>query len=381
MKTIIVVSDLAEPASIGRGGLGMYLLQWLHGLQRLGYRVVFLEYLKQESGEAKEFVVGYFRDTVMHWWHPEQSALMLATSGMSLFGLEAAEVKRVAREAAAVITIAAPYRRDPYPLMADVRPRILVEQDPGYTHLWATGGDTRDVFGDHDYYFTVGGHIGTTKCSLPTLGFRWQPTWNPVVLDWWSGKAITRDRFTTIADWRSYGYLEFAGQVFGPKAEEFCRFIELPRLADEPVEIALNIDPEDPDLAYLREHGWHIESPRVVAGPDGYRDYVQGSLGEFSCAKGGYVGTRCGWFSDRSACYLAAGRPVVLQSTGYGDLLPTGRGLFAVQTVAEAAEAIRAIRKDYTLHSTAARAIAEEHFDSGRVVKRLLAAAGVDSGS
>jgi hypothetical protein len=382
MKTIIVVSDLAEPASIGRGGLGMYLLQWLQGLEQFGYRVVFLEYLKQEPGEAKEFVVGYFRDTVTNWWHPRQSALMLATTGTSLFGLRADEVERIAHEAAAVITIAAPYRRDPYPFIAEVRPRILVEQDPGYTHLWATGGDSRDVFGEHDYYFTVGGKIGTSRCSIPTLDIRWQPTWNPVVLDWWSsGTAITRDRFTTIADWRSYGYLEFAGQVFGPKAEEFRRFMGLPRLADEPVEIALNIDPEDPDLAYLREHGWHIESPRLVANPDGYRDYVQGSLGEFSCAKGGYVGTRCGWFSDRSACYLAAGRPVVLQSTGYEDLLPTGRGLFAVRTVAEAAEAIRAIRKDYSLHSTAARAVVEEHFDSRRVVKRLLAAAGLDSGT
>src|SRR5262245_13127960 len=378
LKTLVVVSDLAEPASIGRGGLSMYVLQWLHGLERLGHRVVFLEFLKKDPGESRESLVRYFRDTITKWWRPQQSALLLATSATSLFGLESEEVRHVARQAAAVITIAATYRSDPYPLIDDVRPRILVEQDPGYTHLWAAGGDPRNIFGEHDYYFTVGGNIGTRRCSLPTFDLQWRSTWNPVVLDWWSpGKPIARDRFTTIADWRGYGYLEFAGQVLGPKAEEFRRFIDLPKLAGESLGIALNIEPEDPDLAYLSDHGWRVESPEVVASPDRYHDYVESSRGEFSCAKGGYVGTRCGWFSDRSACYLAAGRPVILQSTGVEVLLPRGRGTLTVLPVAEAAEAIKAIRRDYALHATAARSIAQEHFDSGRVVRRLLAAAGL----
>jgi hypothetical protein len=180
-----------------------------------------------------------------------------------------------------------------------------------------------------------------------------------------------------VADWRGYGYLEFEGQLLGPKAEEFRKFIRLPDLAGEPVEITLNIDPADPDLAYLREHGWQIERPDVVSTPEMYRDYVASSLGEFSCAKGGYVGTRGGWFSDRSACYLAAGRPVVLQATGFADLLPTGRGLFSVATVEEAAEAVRAIRRDYALHAAAARAIARDHLDSDKVIGDVLARAGI----
>src|SRR5262249_37298667 len=144
------------------------------------------------------------------------------------------------------------------------------------------------------------------------------------------------------------------------------------------LEIALNIDREDPDLATLTEHGWKVETPEVVSDPESYRDYVAGSLGEFSCAKGGYVGTRGGWFSDRSGCFLAAGGPVVLQSTGFEDLLPTGRGLFAVSTVEEAAEALRAIRRDYDLHSGAARSIAAEYFDSDQLVGRLLKEAGLE---
>src|SRR5262249_38177037 len=126
-------------------------------------------------------------------------------------------------------------------------------------------------------------------------------------------------------------------------------------------------------------HGWHIENPKVVSTPAGYRSYIESSLGEFSCAKGGYVGTCCGWFSDRSVCYLAAGRPVILQSTGFEDLLPTGKGLFAVRTVEEAAEAVKVVRRDYASHSAAARAIAQEHFDSDRLLRRLLAEAGIRS--
>jgi hypothetical protein len=378
MATLIVLEDLAGPANIGRGGLGTYVLQWLHGFERLGHRVVLVEFLKEDPGPARASQVRYFAEIIESWWHPDRAALIVEPTRESLYGLDVPAVAQVAAEAAAVITLAAHYRREPYPLVERVRPRVLIEQDPGYTHLWAAQGDPADVYGEQDVYFTVGGNIGTPRCALPTFGIHWRPIWNPVVLDWWTpGRPLTRPHFTTIADWRSYGYLEFAGQVLGPKAEEFRKFIGLPGLIDEPVEIALNIDPDDPDLSYLRNHGWHIESPEVVTDPSGYRSYVEGSLGEFSCAKGGYVGTRCGWFSDRSACYLAAGRPVILQATGFEDLLPTGRGLFAVRTAEEAAEAVKAVRRDYAFHAAAARQIAREHLDSDRVLRRVLAEAEI----
>src|SRR5262249_13439093 len=147
----------------------------------------------------------------------------------SLYGLDANAVTRIAAEADAVISLAAHYRRAPFPLIERVRPRILIEQDPGYTHLWAAGGDPADVYGEQDHYFTVGGNIGSPLCALPTLGIRWRPIFNPVVLNWWVDCPLSRDRFTTVADWRSYGYLEFQGQVLGPKAEEFRKFINLPK--------------------------------------------------------------------------------------------------------------------------------------------------------
>jgi hypothetical protein len=315
---------------------------------------------------------------VERWWHPERSALLVESSLETLYGLSAAQLAQAAGRAAALLTLAAHYRRHPYPLVEKIRPRILIEQDPGYTHLWVGGGDPAEVFGEHDLYYTVGGKVGSPGCALPTHGIRWRPTWNPVVLDWWSAeRPITRNRFTTVADWRGYGYLEFDGQVWGPKAEEFRKFVALPRLAGEPLEIALNIDPDDPDLPWLQGHGWEVVRPDLVSTPGRYRDYVSGSAGEFSCVKGGYAGTRGGWFSDRSACYLAAGRPVVLEATGFQDLLPTGRGLFAVEHPQEAAQALHAIRRDYALHSRAARTLAREHFDGDRLIRRILFDAGL----
>jgi hypothetical protein len=381
MATLIVVEDLAAPATTGRGGQTMFLLQYLRGLERLGLRVVFVEFLAEAPEEDKEAVLRYFGDTMATWWHPDQSALIVEPQRASWYGLSARQLARVADEAAAVITLSAHYREAPYPFIGEVRPRILVESDPGYTHLWAAEGDPVQVFGEHDVYFTIGRNIGTPRCSLPTSNIDWRHTWNPVVLDMWAGETpLTRDRFTTIADWRGYGYLEFEGQILGPKAEEFRKFIDLPRLAGEALEIAILIDPEDPDVQSLQEHGWRLESTQVVATPALYHDYVGGSLGEFSCAKGGYVGTRSGWFSDRSSYYLASGRPVVVQDTAFTELLPTGKGLFAVKTVEEAAEAIRAIRRDYARHSAAARAVAREHFDSDKVLRALLKEAGAFGG-
>jgi hypothetical protein len=378
MANLIVLVDLAGPATFRRGGHCMFMLQWLHAFERLGHQVFFLEFLSPDSTDVGPSVIQYFHDTVRDWWHLDQSALILQQPTRSLCGLEIEAIRRIAAEADAVITLAAHYRREPYPMLENVRPRILIEQDPGYTHLWAAEGHPTAIYGVHDLYYTVGANIGSPRCALPTLGINWQPIWNPVILDWWQPRGDPeRNRFTTVADWRSYGYLVYEGRILGPKAEEFRKFIQLPKLAGETLEIALNIDPEDPDRRCLREHGWEIENPEVTSRPAFYRQYVSGSAGEFSCTKGGYAGTRCGWFSDRSACYLAAGRPVILQATGFEDLLPTGEGLFAVSTVEEAAEAIKAVRKEYARHSAAAREIARAHLDSDKLVMRLLTEAGI----
>ena len=377
MARIVVVEDLVAPSVLGRGGQAVRVLQVLESLRRLGHDVLFVEFLDEPpSGAALAAFAAITRD----WWDPARAALLASASGDPHAGVEPEAVASFAAEADALVTLAAHYRREPWPLLEDVRPRILVEQDPGYTHLWAAGGDPRDVFGVHDVHFTVGANLGTPRSSLPTSGIAWHPLWPPVVLDWWTpGAPVRRDRFTTVGAWRDYGYLEFEGEVLGPKVDEFERFIDLPRRSGEQLELALAIDHDDPDRERLAEHGWLLEDPSIVATPGRYRTYVEGSRGEFSCAKGGYVGTRSGWFSDRSACYLAAGRPVVVQATGFEDVLPTGQGVFAVHDVDEAAAALADVRADFPRHSRAARALAREFFDGERLLGRMLGEAEVSS--
>ena len=197
--------------------------------------------------------------------------------------------------------------------------------------------------------------------------------------DWWPARAaIKRDRITTVAAWRDYGYLEFEGQILGPKVEEFTKFIDLPRAAGEQLELTLAIDCDDPDRGLLLDSGWRLEDPLLAASARRFRSYVSSSRGEFSCAKGRYVGTRSGWFSDRSACYLAAGRPVVLRvSTGFEDVLPTGEGALTVHDVEEAAEALAEVRGNYARHSRAARELAREYFDAERLLSSMLQCSGL----
>lgn len=375
MARLIAVEDLAGPSVLGRGGHAMHVLQILEGLRRLGHDVLFVEYL--DAAPSPE-ALRSFTSLVGDWWDPGRAALLDAQTGASHAGLSTAAVRSFAAGAAGLLTLAAHYRAEPWPLLEAVRPRMLLEQDPGYTHLWAADGERAGIFGVHDVHFTVGANVGTPRSAIPTCGLAWHPLWPPVVLDWWApGGPVTTDRFTTIGAWRDYGYLEFEGRVLGPKVEEFEAFLDLPARAGEPLELALAIEPDDPDRQRLLAHGWHLKDPAVVGTPARYRDYVSGSFGEFSCAKGGYVGTHSGWFSDRSACYLAAGRPVVLQATGFEDVLPTGAGALAVRTPQEAADALAEVRGNYTRHAAAARELAREHFDASRLLGDALQLAGI----
>ena len=362
------------PAVAGRGGHAMHVLQILEGLRRLGHDVLFLEFLNDPPavGQAAAFAAVLAG---------RPGALLDAESGDSFAGLPRAGVEAFAETADAAISLAAHYRREPWPLLEDVRPRILIETDPGYTHLWAAEDDPVAIFGEHDVHFTVGANVGTERSSIPTCGIEWRALWPPVIIDWWGVGGgpipIERDRLTTVGAWRDYGYLEFEGLLLGPKVEEFTKFLGLPRAAGEQLELTLAIDPHDPDRELLLGHGWRLEDPSLVSTTRSFHAYVSGSLGEFSCAKGGYVGTRSGWFSDRSACYLAAGRPVVLQATGFEDVLPVGEGAFAVHDLDEAAGAIAETRGNYARHSRAARELAREYFDAERLLSSMLERSGL----
>jgi hypothetical protein len=202
----------------------------------------------------------------------------------------------------------------------------------------------------------------------------------PLVLSHWPvAELLTHDALTTVANWRGYGSIEYRGTFYGQKAHSLRQFLSVPRLARQKFLLALAIDPgEARDVEALAANGWQQVDPgRVTATPGHYRQFIQGSWAEFGIAKSGYVASRCGWFSDRSICYLASGRPVLAQETGFSRFLPAGEGLLAFSTPDEVFAALEKLECNYVSHRRAARAIAQEYFASDRVLARLLQKVGI----
>ena len=255
-----------------------------------------------------------------------------------------------------------------------------VETDPIYEQMRVANGDEDSIgfLAAHDVLFTYGELLGTPSCTVPVERFTWIPTRPPVVLDCW--RPSTEGRcFASIATWENKGKnVEFRGETYyWSKHINFLRMIDVPRASGEPFELAM--DPGDDAVrTRLASHGWSLVDPRPIsADVDAYRAYVDRARGEFTVAKDIYVRPRSGWFSDRSVCFLAAGKPVVTQETGFSELIPSGKGLLAFSTEEEAVEAVRAVAADWTLHARAARAVAEEHFAAGKVIGAMLVAAGL----
>jgi hypothetical protein len=255
------------------------------------------------------------------------------------------------------------------------RRRALLDMDPLFTQVGKFGAALLPEFHVH---FTYGTNIGRPGCTIPTAGVAWRPTVPPVVVDLWDTKepAATDAPLTTIANWGAYGSVEHDGQVYGQKDEEFIRVLDLPRRVTRRLEVTLT-GAREHDRQRLREAGWIVRDGAGAVGTElpAYRSYVTGSRGEFSVAKNAYVKTRSGWFSDRSACYLAAARPVIVQDTGFAEHLPDdlrGCGLLTFSTTDEAAEAMRRLDADYDAHRAAAAALAQRIFAHDVVLPRLI---------
>lgn len=223
---------------------------------------------------------------------------------------------------------------------------------------------------------TIGGRIGSEGCQVPTCGRDWITTLQPLALAAWPvAEDVADTALTTVGHWRGYGSIEHVGVYYGQKAHALRPLLGLPRRSGARFRLALAIHQDERrDLAALSEHGWELADPGVVAAsPDAYADFVRGSWAEFALAKSGYVASSCGWFSDRSICYLASGRPVLALDTGFSPEVPTGAGLLAFSNVEEAAAGVAELRTDYARHRRAARALAEDVFESDVVLGRLLA--------
>jgi hypothetical protein len=264
--------------------------------------------------------------------------------------------------------------------MSSVGLRAYLDIDPGFGQMWLALG-LHDMFAGHDAYVTIGERIGAPDCTVPACGLDWITTPQPVVLEHWPASPPPESApFTSVASWRGpFAPIEYEGVTYGLRVHEFRRFAALPRRSSQEFEVALDIhEAETPDIEMLDANGWRRTDPAIAAAdPWAYRDYVRRSKAELMIAKGMYVHSRSGWISDRSICYLAAGRPVVAQETGFSELYPSGAGLLSFDDVDAAAAAVEEVSGDLTRHSAAARELAAAHFDSDHVLRRLLSKLGI----
>jgi hypothetical protein len=377
VASVVVGGSLAQRP--GYGGHAWALLNYLLGFQQLGFDVFFVDRLGSEMAvDAEGRPSTAVRDRCIRWLVDvmEGAGLgncytLLLGNGGETVGLSRSEAIERAKGSLLLLNVMGFV--DDEEILAAAPRNVFLDIDPGFGQMWRELG-LHDIFAGHDAFVTVGERIGEPDCLVPTCGIEWITTPHPIVLDEWppaeGGGAIT-----SVGSWRGpYDPVEFEGRRFGLRAHELRKLLGLPAMVDAELELALDIDPADSgDLEALRASGWKLADPAIVAAdPESYRCYIAASQAELMVAKGIYVDTRGGWFSERSIAYLASGKPVIAQDTGFGGRYPCGEGLIAFTDVEGAREGIETVCGDWSRHSQAAREIAEEHFEAGKVLGRLI---------
>ncbi|OGP73014.1 MAG: hypothetical protein A2W09_07425 [Deltaproteobacteria bacterium RBG_16_50_11] len=361
------------------GGNLSWALQWLIGFQQLGHDIYFVE--KSGYSEACfDPVRGIMSDdcsygiktisTLLERFDLQNRWCFVDAEGI-YYGISRRDVESIFKAADMFIDMGT--HGSWLEEAANVGLRVLVEAEPGYTQMKMEKKlDHGESLPEYDYYYTIGQNIGTARSSAPTAGCSWRPVFNPVVLDLFPLRPVGKNApFTTVMNWQAHEPIQFRGNTYGQKDMEFNKFLNLPHLTDIPLEIAVagKQTPKD----HLIDYGWRVrDAIEVTLSFDSFREYIQKSKGEFSVCKNVFFATKSGWFSDRSAAYLASGRPVVAQETGFSFHLPCGHGLFAVETVNEARDAIVEIITNYERHSSWARELAFEYLEARKVLKRFL---------
>jgi hypothetical protein len=384
MAVRVIVAGAIAHTPIHSGGYAWAFLQYVLGFRQLGCEVLYVEHLDakdcidanwQPAPFATSANAALFTALMARHGLADNAAL-LQRDGDAWLGLSRREVLEWADDADLFVNLSGRFHlRD---IMRAARRRLYVDLDPGFTQIWQAAYGTDMNLAGHDAYVSVGLNLGQADCRVPTLGLRWRTLCPPVVRAEWRPLGPPGASYTTVADWRGYAQIEWEGVWYKQKSDEFLRLIELPGRTPCPLEICLAIHPDEPDLPRLRAHGWQLADPRVHAlDSETYRDYVRRSRGEFSVAKHGYVVGRTGWVSDRTACYLAAGRPAVVQDTGLRAHMPVGEGLLVFDALEDAAAALAEVERDYAHHARAADALAARYFDSDHVLSELLDIAGV----
>jgi len=389
-RRIVLLGAMAE---MPFAGVAWQVLHYLEGFRRLGHEVSYVEdtgnwpydpYLDtvtdDASGAARR--LGELMDG---FGFADRWAYVNAARDGEVWGMTHARMAQALAHADVLVNLSgATVLKEAH---LDVPVRIYLETDPVTPQLEIALGRqaTVDFLAAHTHHFSFGERLGTPGCAVPVERFTYRPTRQPVVLDWWpvpAGFPQPPDgglRFTTVANWeQTHKDIAFAGETYTwSKSAEFLKLLEVPRRANARIELALALDDAE-TISLLERSGYGVLPALALSrDPVAYRDFITASGAEFTAAKDQNVRLRSGWFSDRTASYLATGRPAVVQDTGFDHALPTGEGLLAFRTPEEAVAALGDVAADYPRHSRAAHAIAVEHFDSDAVLGRLLADAGI----
>ncbi len=374
------------------GGVTWDYVQYLLGFAELGHDVFYIEDTRlypifQKAGSDwndSSSCVGHLRAVMEFFGMPERWAYRDEASG-KCFGLAEEKVEVIARTADVFVNIScSTFLRDEY---RRIPARVLIDTDPMFTQIqyisqqMFTPGESklRETIDAHNYLFTFGENIGAADCRIPSCGLSWQTTRQSICLDYWKATSPNKNgALTTLMNWSANKNVVYDGEEWGQKDVEFGKIIKLPKSVPETkLAVAVNQTGNTGRDAFpfdeVKRNGWDVLNPNVCAENwINYQKFIENSLGEFSVAKETYVKGRTGWFSCRSACYLAAGRPVITQETGWSRFFPTGAGLFAFDNQQNAIEAIRQVTSEPEKHSRAARQIAEEYFDSRKVLGAML---------
>jgi hypothetical protein len=394
-RRLVVLGTLASNPYSG--------MAWMHGqitagLLRLGHDVHYLETsstwpydpVRQEKVCDSDYAVPYLGRIAREFGFGDRWAYRRSYSDKAWLGPAAGVAEQLLAEADATLSIVGCTRLAEEGL--EVGRLVFVDTDPLWPQVRYAQGDpdVRSLVDEHDEVITYGENIGRDGSPVPPLPNTRGWMRQPVLLDMWATSEPPRDVYTTVANWKQGGRdLVFDGELYGwSKDVEFLKMLELPQRVAVPVELATNLSatekqevPEGEQVPawgagsardLLVAHGWRVVDASFTADPFVYREYVRASRAEFSVARDMHVRLRSGWFSERDACYLAAGRPVVAQDTGFGDVLPTGEGLLAWTTLDEAVAAIEEVESDYARHARAARELAQEYFAAEKVLSKML---------
>jgi hypothetical protein len=367
------------------GGHWTWFLQFALGLVALGHDVTIIEAFPSSGDERDDRRrIGVFFDRMRQHGLGDRCALLLYDQGLEVQEIDAArergksrrEILEIVRGADVLWNFACSIRQ---PMLSMFKRRALIDVDPGHLHIsaltWEMG------IRDHHVLLSTGRKIHDPDCRVPTLGLQWQGFSPFVYLPMWHAGPDPGPGapFTSVTHW-TWEELHYEGRVVSvSKRAAYLRYLELPRRARRPFHLAAYLTPDDRtgDRELLEANGWTVLDPWRTAGtPEDYARFIVGSRAEIQCPKPAYRELRTGWFSDRSACYLASGRPVLAEETGFSEYLPTGEGLLKFGNIEEALTGVAAIDTDYARHSRAARRIAEEFLDSRRWLPAILSASG-----